>query len=181
MENTALEQLRFPIGKFHAPEYVSEDQLAQYIMEISNLPQLLANEVSLLSKEQLDKPYREGGWSIRQVVHHLTDSHMNAIIRHKLTLTEDNPTIKPYNEAAWAELADYKETPIAVSLGLLQNLHIRWSIVLKSLNQEDLKRTFIHPEHNKTFRLDVSIALYAWHGKHHLAHITSLKQRMGWH
>lgn len=180
MESNALEQLRYPIGRFKAPEGLISEQLDQNIADIEALPELLRTAAVVLSNEQLDTPYRDGGWSIRQVVHHVADSHMNAIIRHKLTLTEDNPSIKPYNENLWAELVDYKETPIAVSLDLIKNLHIRWISILKNLSEEDLHKMFYHPESKTTFRLYESIALYAWHGKHHLAHITSLKQSMGW-
>jgi len=136
--------------------------------------------VTELTPAQLDTPYRDGGWTVRQVVHHVPDSHLNAYTRMKLALTEDEPVIKPYDEARWAELADVPATPIETSLTLLECLHRRWVLLLRSLGPKELSRRFRHPEHNRSIDLDEMLALYAWHGRHHVAHITSLRSRMGW-
>lgn len=175
-----LETLRFPIGPFEKPTVITAALLQSYIAAIANFPCYLRSEVESLTPAQLDTPYREGGWTIRQVVNHCADSHMNSLTRFKLALTENKPTIKPYDEARWAELADSKQMPIEPALKTLEGLHERWVVLLNSLTKAELERTFIHPEHGKVFRLDETIALYAWHGKHHLAHITTLKVRMGW-
>ena len=135
--------------------------------------------VAGLTPEQLDTPYRPGGWTVRQVVHHVPDSHINSYVRFKLALTEEEPTIKPYDEARWAKLADTATTPVEVSLTLLDSLHSRWVPLLQSLTEADFARQFRHPELGMV-RLDRNLALYAWHGKHHVAHITSLRERMGW-
>ncbi|MFT4414303.1 YfiT family bacillithiol transferase [Fredinandcohnia humi] len=169
---------RYPIGNF---EYVGEataSMIEGWINEIEALPNLVRQAVKILTEEQLDTPYRSGGWTIRQVVHHIPDSHMNAYIRFKWALTEQTPIIKPYAEDKWAELADSK-LPIDVSLTLLETVHIRMVELLRSLSFEDLKKSFIHPDSGEV-SLAKNIGLYAWHGKHHLAHITSLCKRMGW-
>ncbi|WP_420849533.1 YfiT family bacillithiol transferase [Paenibacillus montanisoli] len=171
---------RFPIGEFEWEGEISEGQRAAWIEDINALPALLRSAVSGLSEEQLDTPYRDGGWTVRQVVHHIADSHMNSFIRFKLSLTEDNPTIRPYYEDRWAELADTKSAPIELSLSLIEALHERWSRLLGSLSEKDYCRTFFHPESKRTFRLDYNLGVYAWHGKHHLAHITELAKRLGW-
>lgn len=176
----SLENLRFPIGHFEKPIEITKDILSGYISDISSFPNRLRVAVENLSDVQLDTPYREEGWTLRQVVHHCADSHMNSLIRFKLALTEEKPVIKPYFEERWAELEDSKNMPISSSLKLLDGLHERWTILLNSLSQDDLQRTFIHPEHGKEFRLDENIGVYAWHCNHHLAHITSLKSRKGW-
>jgi uncharacterized damage-inducible protein DinB len=147
---------------------------------IAKLPTLLRKEITGLTDEQLDTPYREGGWTIRQVVHHIPDSHLNAYIRIKLALTEENPTIKPFFEERWAEMPDSITTDPQVSLDLLDALHRRWVSVFRNMKPEDFDRTYFHPEQQKSRKLRDILALYAWHGKHHLAHITSLKNRMGW-
>lgn len=175
-----LETLRFPIGPFKKPALITAELLQSYITDIASFPGHLRSEVENLTQAQLDTPYREGGWTIRQVVNHCADSHMNSLIRFKLALTENQPTIKPYNEARWAELADSNYMPVEAALKTLEGLHERWVVLLNSLTKAELERTFIHPEHGKVFRIDETIALYAWHGKHHLAHITTLKERMGW-
>lgn len=177
---TELETLRYPIGHYQKPAIVSSELLSGYIATITAFPGKIRAEVAHLTDAQLDTPYRPGGWTIRQVVHHCSDSHMNAIIRHKLALTEDNPTIKPYHEDRWAELPDAKTMPLEPALKLLEGLHARWGTLLKSLPEEALKRTFTHPEHSKVFSLDESIGMYAWHCEHHLAHITNLKKAKGW-
>lgn len=178
--NTSLEHLRFPIGKFEAPQVLTPALLNQYIHDIETFPNRIKEAVTGLNDSQLDTPYRTDGWTIRQVVHHCSDSHMNSIIRFKLALTEEEPTIKPYFEERWAELADSKNMPIESALLLLDGLHQRWTVLLKSLTPEELKKTFIHPEHGKRFRLDENIGVYAWHGNHHLAHITTLKKSKHW-
>ena len=174
-----IEELRFPIGKFTRPDVVSNEQFHQYVGEIRSLPHELRNVVRQLTDNQLDMPYREGGWTLRQVVHHLLDSHVNSYIRLKLALTEENPTIKPYDEASWAELQDAKYGDVTLSLGMLDALHGRWSSTLENLTPDQIKRTFMHPE-SGVWRIDQNAAMYAWHGKHHLAHITELKKRRGW-
>jgi len=170
---------RFPIGKFHYEGTPSKEQLAKFISEIEQTPAAIRAAVDGLSPQQLDTPYRDGGWTVRQVVHHVPYSHMNAYVRFKLALTEDEPTIKPYFEDRWAKLADTQSTSIEVSLALLENLHRRWVQLLRSLGPEDWKRTFKHPELGLVV-LEKNVAIYAWHGKHHTAHIIELRKRMGW-
>jgi uncharacterized damage-inducible protein DinB len=170
---------RFPIGKFHYEGPPSEEQKRQFLAEIDQTPANLREAVKGLSDAQLDTPYRDGGWTARQVVHHLPDSHLNSYVRFKLALTEDVPTIKPYEEDRWAELADSKSTPIEVSLVLLDCLHYRWMRLLRSLSAEEWKRTFRHPAMGEV-TLEKNLAIYAWHGRHHVAHITELRKRMGW-
>jgi uncharacterized damage-inducible protein DinB len=173
------EDLRFPIGKFVWPEAVSEPERARHIEALAATPALLREAVAGLTEEQLDTPYREGGWTVRQVVHHVPESHMNSYVRFKLALTEDTPVIKPYDEAAWGRLGDIAATPHDVSLALLDSLHVRWVALLRSLGEADWSRAFRHPEIG-VIRLDKNLALYAWHGNHHIAHITSLRKRLGW-
>lgn len=170
---------RFPIGKFHYQGPPTPEQRMQLISAIENTPSQMRAAAKGLSPQQLDTPYREGGWTVRQVVHHVPDSHMNAYVRFKLALTEDEPTIKPYAEDRWAKLQDSESTPIEVSLALLENLHERWVRLLRSLSEEDWKRAFKHPELG-LMPLEKNLALYAWHGKHHTAHITELRKRMSW-
>ncbi|MBO0912501.1 MAG: bacillithiol transferase BstA [Acidobacteria bacterium] len=170
---------RFPIGKFHYAGAPEEQERAKFITEIEETAAAMRAAVDGLSSPQLDTPYRDGGWTIRQVVHHVPDSHMNAYVRFKLALTEDEPTIKPYAEDRWARLRDSESTPIEVSLALLENLHARWVRLLRSLRPDDWKRAFAHPELGRV-PLEKNLALYAWHGKHHTAHITGLRKRMNW-
>ena len=170
---------QYPIGKFHFEGPLSDDQKESCLAEISHAPANLRAAVSGLSEQQLDTPYRPAGWTIRQVVHHLPDSHLNAYVRFKLALTEEEPTVKPYAEDLWAALADTQTTPIEVSLMLLESLHTRWTLLLGSLTAADWKRTFRHPQLG-TVSLEKNLALYAWHGRHHVAHITSLRERNGW-
>ena len=174
-----LDKLRYPIGHFTAPANIDESQIQSWISDIEALPEDLRGIVERLSESQLDTPYRPGGWTIRQVVHHLPDSHMNSFIRFKWALTEDRPTIKAYFEDRWAKLSDYSSVPVSVSLGLLESLHRRWVGLLRSLGPEDLNREFVHPEAGST-SLVVSIGAYAWHGRHHLAHIENTVRREGW-
>ncbi len=170
---------RYPIGRFEMPSSLSEDERRERIEIIAALPDELRRAVNGLAEPQLDTPYRPGGWTVRQLVHHLPDSHLNSYIRFRLALTEDEPTIKPYQEARWAELEDARTAPVALSLALLESLHERWVLLLRSMSEADFSRTFRHPERG-LMRLDTNLALYAWHGRHHLAHITSLRERMGW-
>jgi hypothetical protein len=177
---TDLEKLRYPIGKFKPPVGIRKDDIIRWIDYLEMYPQQMRDAVKGLGDSQLDTPYREGGWTIRQVVHHVPDSHLNAYVRFKLALTEDNPTIRPYMEDRWSELYDTKSAPVDVSLGLLEFIHKRWVIVLRNMSETDFKRTFFHPESKVTRTLEVVLALYDWHAKHHLAHITELKKRNGW-
>lgn len=171
--------LQYPIGPFAWPADVSADQRRRYIDEIEQAPAHLRAAVTGLTGEQLDTLYRPGGWTVRQVAHHVPDSHLNSYLRFKLALTEDEPTIKPYDQSRWAELADVRMAPVETSLVLLESLHHRWVSLLRSLSEADFARTFRHPEIG-IVRLDRNLALYAWHGRHHVAHITSLRERMGW-
>ena len=171
---------RYPIGKFKFEGSPREEQREQMIGDIERTPAALRSAVSGLSAQQLDTPYRDGGWTVRQVIHHLPDSHMNAYVRFKLALTEDEPTIKPYAEDLWAKSADNQATPIEVSLTLLDSLHPRWVCLLRSLGEQDWKRSFRHPEMGRLVPLEKNLAIYSWHGKHHVAHITELRKRMGW-
>jgi len=180
MENLELEKLRYPIGKFIAPDFYSSEYISEKIQEIASFPERLKSEVSLLTNEQLDTPYRLDGWTIRQVVHHCADSHMNCFIRIKWALTEDTPTIKYYHEDLWGELNDNVTMPIEPTLSLLDGLHYRLAYLMKSLRENHLKKSFIHPEHSKEFKIEEIIGTYAWHCNHHLAHITELKKRSGW-
>lgn len=175
-----LEELKFPIGRFEMPKEITSAVLQSYIADISTFPERLRQEIKNFSDSQLDTPYRVDGWTVRQVVNHCADSHMNSLTRLKLALTEDKPTIKPYSEALWAALADSQKMPVEPALKMLEGIHERWTVLLTNLTKEQLGRTFIHPEHGKEFRIDENIGLYAWHCNHHLAHITTLKSRMGW-
>jgi len=175
-----IEKLRFPIGQFQKPEVLTEALLASFIFNIESFPGLLKKEVYHLADSQLDTAYRPGGWTIRQVVHHCADSHMNGIIRHKLTLAEDAPKIKPYPEHLFAELDDSRIFPVSPAISLLEGLHLKWAFLLKSISESDLERIYIHPEHGRKFSFGESIAIYAWHCRHHLAHITTLKTSMRW-
>jgi len=170
---------RYPIGKYQ-PQPFSEEQKKEWLNDLRFLPEILEHSISNLDAAQLDTPYREGGWTVKQVVHHVADSHMNAYIRFKLGLTEDNPAIKPYEEQLWAELDDVKNLPINISLTLLHALHARWHEAIKNLSDETWQRTFFHPVQNKNVTLWNTLGTYVWHGKHHVAHITSLRERNGW-
>ena len=169
---------RYPIGQFQMPAGVTPARRAQAIDEIASTPAKLRAAVQGLSDAQLDTPYREGGWTVRQVVHHVPDSHLNAYIRLRLALTEDKPTIKTYEEARWAELADAK-LPIEVSQTLLDSIHTRWDVVWRSLKLEQFARPLIHPDQGER-SVDWLLFLYEWHGKHHTAHITELRKQKGW-
>ena len=170
---------RFPTGRFQRPASLDADARARAIDIIAATPARLRDAVRGLSEAQIDTEYRPGGWTVRQVVHHVPDSHVNAYIRFKLALTESEPTIKPYRENLWAELADSKVVPIETSLGFLDAVHERWIAILRSMSASDFERRLIHPETGQQ-RLDQVLALYAWHGPHHVAHVTGLRERMGW-
>ena len=172
-------ELSYPIGKFKWEGDATAEQRQQLIDEIAGTPARVRAAVEGLSAEQLETPYRPGGWTVRQVVHHIADSHLNSYVRFRLALTEDEPTIKPYHEDRWAELDDARTAPLEVSLALLESLHERWVRLLKSLKAEDFARTFRHPDMG-VVSLDKNVGLYAWHGRHHVAHITGLRERMGW-
>ena len=174
MSTTATEEAKYPIGKFKAPASYTPHEMQEWIDNIKALPGKLRMAVMTLNEKQLDTPYRTGGWTIRQTVHHIADSHMNALIRFKLALTEDNPTIKPYEEADWALLPDSR-LPIEPSLRLLEGLHMRWVALMDGMTEEQWDRSFIHPETGATVPLRRNLGLYSWHGEHHLAHITGVK------
>jgi uncharacterized damage-inducible protein DinB len=174
------DDLRFPIGDFRAPASTTEAERAALIGQIEAAPARLREAVLGLGQEQLETPYRPGGWTVRQVVHHVPDSHLNSYMRFRLALTEDEPTIKSYQEDRWAELPDARTAPPEVSLDLLEALHRRWTRLLRSLTPPDWERSYRHPELG-LMSLERTLALYAWHGRHHVAHVTSLRDRMGWH
>lgn len=175
-----MSDVRYPIGPFVLEGEINAVRREGWISEIAEAPARLRSAVHGLTEAQFDTAYRDGGWTVRQVVHHLPDSHLNAYVRFKLALTEHNPTIRPYEEARWAELPDTAGTPIGVSLMLLEALHRRWVVLLRAMKEEEWSRTFFHPEHQKAFPLDRILAMYAWHGRHHVAHLTSLRDRLGW-
>ena len=176
---TVVQDLRYPVGKYTPPAQITPGQRAEWIGQIAAMPQKMRAAVDGLSEEQLDTPYRPEGWTVRQVIHHVPDSHMNAFIRMKLALTEDVPQIKTYEEAEWAKLADARITPVETSLTLLDALHERWVLLLRALDDEQWSRAFRHPEWNE-IRLDQTLGLYAWHSRHHVAHVTTLREREGW-
>ncbi|HLT34369.1 MAG TPA: putative metal-dependent hydrolase [Aquaticitalea sp.] len=174
-----LEKLKYPIGKFISPDSISKEQIQIWISDISKLPQSVETTIMNMSIEDLNLPYRPDGWNIKQVVHHLADSHMNAFIRFKLALTEESPIIKPYEEDKWATLDDATSDDIHNSLGLLKHLHAKWAKLLRTLTEEDFKLVYIHPEHGKRFLLEEALGMYVWHGNHHLAHIQQALQHQG--
>lgn len=173
------EDLRYPIGKFSPQENYTTQNLTEFIQRIADLPQKLEAATRNLNTSQLDTPYREGGWTVRQVIHHVADSHMNAYIRVKWTLTEDSPLIKAYFEKAWAETPETKADP-SLSLNLIKSLHEKWVMLLSGLGSQELKKAFTHPDTKKLITLETLMGLYAWHGDHHLGHIIALRKRMGW-
>ncbi|MFM7021451.1 MAG: YfiT family bacillithiol transferase [Flavobacteriales bacterium] len=179
MTEQELEILRFPIGRFKGQKEFSAEAMQQCIADIESFPERLKKETTHLSDDQLNTQYRPGGWTIGQVIHHCCDSHMNSVIRFKLALTEEKPTIKPYFEDKWAQLPDSK-MDIAPALLLLEGLHSKWTLLLKSLSEKDLKKSFMHPEYGREIFLFQNVALYGWHCNHHLAHITELKKRKNW-
>jgi len=174
-----MEELKYPIGKY-IPQPFSNEQLREWLLDIQTLPQQVEYAITNLDEAQLATPYREGGWTVKQLVHHVADSHMNAYIRFKLGLTEDNPSIKPYEENLWAEMIDTQNIPINVSITLLYALHTRWTEILKHISMEEWNRTVFHPEHKKEMTLWFLLGMYAWHSRHHVAHINKLRERKGW-
>ena len=176
---TELDGLRYPVGRFKPPSESGARIRAEHISSLCLLPERLRAAVSGLNDIQLDTPYREGGWTVRQVVHHLADSHANSFIRFKLALTEDWPTIKPYDEALWAKLADSAALPIETSLTFIAALHARWAALLQSMTEGDFRKGFVHPENGRQ-TLPLALAIYEWHGRHHTAHITNLRASKNW-
>lgn len=174
-----MEELRFPAGRVVLDPDPTPEKRAGWIEAIAHAPAAVREAVRGLNEEQLDTPYREGGWTIRQVVHHLPDSHVNAYIRFKWALSEDEPAIKVYDEKAWAELPEARGGPIEPSLALLEALHTRWQLVLRAMTPADFRRMLVHPERGR-MPLDDMLQIYAWHGRHHVAHIRSLRERSGW-
>ena len=175
MADQDLEQLKYPIGKLQLPETIDFEQIKLWIDNLSQLPDKLTLEVQGMTDAQLDTFYRPGGWTARQVVHHLADSHMNSYIRFKWAMTEENPSIKGYNENIWSTMQDARQAPIDSSVDLIRGLHARWVFMLKSMSESDFQRTFFHPEFDRTMHLDRMVGLYSWHGDHHLGHIRNAK------
>lgn len=180
MENETLEKLRYPIGKFQVPKTISNEQLDEWITVLEQLPQRLHDLAAPLSEAQLETPYRPEGWTVRQLVHHISDSHHNSYMRFKWALTEDMPVIKPYDEKAWAELFDTRTAPVKMSLDHLKAVHAKLVHLLKGLSQSELQRKFVHPDGNMETTLEENIGRYAWHSNHHYAHIANLIKREGW-
>ena len=174
-----MTDLRYPIGKARLEARLGDGERQELIDQIAEAPARLRAAVKGLTPEQLDTPYRPGGWTVRQVAHHVPDSHLNAYVRFKLALTEEEPPVKLYEEARWAELPDTRDVPVEVSLALLENLHRRWVSLLRSLPATDFERTLRHPDHG-VLNLNQLLGIYAWHGRHHVAHVTALRERMGW-
>ena len=170
---------RYPVGKFAPKPHLTTDERTTLIGQIADAPNQLVQAIAGLSEEQLNTPYRDGGWTVRQVVHHVADSHMNAFTRFRLAVTENNPTVKPYDEKRWSELVDSRTAPIAASIPIVEGLHARWVMMLKSFSAADFERPLQHPE-NGPMDVDRLLQLYAWHGRHHVAHVTELRRRMGW-
>ncbi|SMD32115.1 DinB superfamily protein [Reichenbachiella faecimaris] len=180
MSTEELEELKYPIGKFEFPKSFSKKDIENGIHTICHFPQVLRETVQYLSDDQLNTPYRPDGWTVRQLVHHLADSHTNSYVRFKWTLTEPEPVIKAYDEKAWAALEDAKHDAIEPSLLLLTALHLKWTSLLNNLSNEDMEKAFIHPQNGRKVKLYENIELYAWHCNHHLAHIMNLTERMNW-
>jgi hypothetical protein len=179
MENNT-EQLKYPIGRYEKPGGYTPGLIKEWIGVLKAMPSWMDVCIENLDEHQLKVPYREGGWNIQQVIHHVADSHMNAYIRLKLALTEDNPTVKPYSESAWANLIDTELVPVNISVTILHGLHRRLVVLLEHMQQADWERTYYHPEHNRNFPVWEMVAMYAWHSKHHTAHIQQLRERMNW-
>ena len=175
-----LEKLKYPRGRFSYPETSSIDDRSIWIHSIETLPSKISEVTNGFSETQWNTPYRPEGWTVKQLVHHIADSHMNSFVRFKLGLTEDNPTIKPYRQDAWVRMQDVEQLPAKISLNILENLHMRFTLVLKNMTEEDFARTIYHPEMEKSLSLAAMLALYGWHSEHHLAHITNLIERENW-
>ena len=179
MSDTTTTDPRYPVGKFPSPKFITAQDRAQWMDEIAAAPAQLRAALAGLTPEQQETPYRDGGWTLRQVAHHVPDSHMNAFIRIKFALTETDPLIKPYDEAAWARLGDVAATPVETSLALLEALHVRWVLLLRGMTEADWQRCYVHPEMGK-ISLERALAIYAWHGRHHVAHVTELRRQKAW-
>ena len=179
MSKDKLYKFKYPIGEFNFSGKVASDDLENWIREVDQFPHNLSSTSRKLKPKQLDTPYRPGGWTVRQLIHHIADSHLNAYVRFKLALTEDTPTIKPYDQSKWAELKDSEQFAVSDSLTFIALLHKRWVILLKSMSSSDFERELNHPE-SGVHSLKVFLGLYAWHGKHHLSHIVNLIKREGW-
>lgn len=175
-----MEHLKYPIGQLNIPSEITKKHISKWISDIENFPNNLENLVQNLSEEQLNTPYRDGGWTVRQTIHHCGDSHVNSYIRFKWSLTEEQPIIKAYYEDRWAEIFDTKEAPIELSLTFIKALHAKWAYLLKGLTHNDLNKTFIHPENRDVVSLKQNIGIYAWHCNHHYAHIENLLIRNNW-
>ena len=180
MTQTVSSDLSYPVGKFAEPDAYTPERRRLYIEQIAALPANLRAAVAGWDDARLDEPYRPGGWTVRQLLHHVPDSHLNAYVRFKLALTEDEPTIKPYDQDRWSQMADTRVTPVEVSLALLDAVHVRWVNVLRAMSAADFQRAYFHPELGHRVPLDYALAMYAWHSRHHLAHVTELKRRKGW-
>lgn len=180
ISDSNLERLKYPIGKYDFDLEINKEVISGWISDIETLPVRLRESVNGLTVQQLNTPYRTGGWTVKQVIHHIGDSHMNSIVRFKWTITENKPVIKPYNEHKWAETSDYNNYDINDSLDFITALHVKFVVLLSSLTSDDLEREFVHPETGRTVKLKQNIGLYAWHGKHHTAHITKLRERNNW-
>ncbi len=176
----SMEHLKYPIGRYQKPDAATPELMQEWINVLDVLPSWMDACIENLDEQQLHVPYREGGWTIQQVVHHVADSHMNAYIRLKLALTEDNPTIKPYDENAWAMLPDVQLVPVNISITMLHTMHRRMVAALRHMSPADWQRTYFHPEHKRSIPLWELVALYAWHSRHHTEHIRQLRQRMNW-
>ncbi|QHZ48226.1 YfiT family bacillithiol transferase [Bacillus sp. NSP9.1] len=175
-----MERRKYPIGTFTAPLQPNKSGRAEFINRLRQAPSLLKEAVAGLSETQLDTPYRDGGWTVRQVVHHIADSHLNGYLRYKLALTEKAPLIRTFDEQQWAELSDARTLHPNLSIALLDALHHRWAALFESMTDADFENAYLHPDSNEKISLDHALALYVWHSKHHIAHITSLRDRMGW-
>lgn len=175
-----MQNLQYPIGKYRLESELDQDRRAELIAQLAAAPAQLREAVRGLNDAQLDTPYRDDGWTLKQVLHHVADSHMNAYIRMKLALTEDEPAIAPYKEGYWADLPDAQSAPVELSLAIIEALHARWVLLLKSMDEAAFARRFFHPQYGTRVRQDEILSHYAWHGRHHIAHVTSLRERMGW-
>jgi len=175
-----LELLKYPIGKFEVPEVITSEEIKKWITDINELPIKLNKAVTPLSKKQLDTPYRPEGWTLKQLIHHIADSHMNGLLRFKWALTEDEPTIKAYDEKAFANLYDSKLAPVEISLDFIKALHAKWVILLENMSAADFEKSFVHPQTGSRFKLKEILGHYSWHGRHHFAHLEDLLKRKGW-
>ncbi|MBT8296093.1 MAG: putative metal-dependent hydrolase [Gramella sp.] len=180
MTTEQLEELKYPIGKAEIPEKITSDNIQRWISDISELPKKLEDAVRKLSQEQLATPYRPEGWTLKQLIHHIADSHMNALLRFKWALTEEEPTIKAYNEKAFAELYDSKLAPVEISLQFISAIHGKWVILLENMSTLDYEKTFVHPDNGHRYTLKESLGHYSWHSRHHFAHLQNLIARKGW-